>query len=218
MIIVLVRRRKGFKMLIENKVVGICLLWIFIRIVFFTWYNPHEPFLWSVGTLIPFMVFMATLIHMTIREDNKLLGRLITLLLFGCTVWIMISNTFILMPLRKDFYHQFVSKLEMTINKNDLILTDDWSVKISVDYYTELRAVFVPDAEQYLIDQISKVAERNGKTYIIVQRPNSPVWGIIKKLRQDLPAENIIRIAPQTDGFENLQRFNFRKKEAHSAS
>jgi len=125
----------------EKKIIAVCLLWVLIRILFFTWFSPQEIFLYSARTSIPIVLILSFLISSTNSISNRPMRILHRLLYSSIPLIILVSSIVHLLPLRGASYYRF--GLNYISSKGDLIITDANHFGFFMDYHFNLKPLWL---------------------------------------------------------------------------
>ena len=168
------------KIFIEWKIIILCMLFVLIRILFFTWWTPYEAFLWLAGTLIPLLLIFAIIIS---RADKALKGflKIIQRFLYLCIpLAILIASTSALFPLRKNIYYQTGLIVNSYIDQGNLIVTDDWFFKFCMAYYFDVKSLYLDTkSDKYNVKHVAEDINRtyddsNGEIYFLLKEHGQP--------------------------------------------
>jgi hypothetical protein len=120
----------------------------------------------------------------------------------------------IFIPLRDDSFRQFVLNLQDYISRNDLIITDDWSIHLAVVYYAHLNSIYLPDIMDKRLDSrtsITNTYPKDGKVYIILKNANVHISEYLMNIDNDFKVSTYYHISPEITGYDYLKKLDIRK-------
>lgn len=205
-------KRELRKIFSGNAFAVICVFWILMRIALYTWFNPNEPFLWSVETMTPAIIIGAVILQWAIQHQDKVIRRIFR----GFTAFILAVmvyfNALALLPLKGDTIYQYTKELPDKVGQKDLIITDNWSVKLAMDYHTQLQSMFLYDIlmfrqfDMFYSNTFQELKKSGGQVYIAFYKDLPEQIKIINDiaLREGLARPQLLAV--KAKGLDHLTR------------